>query len=177
MHLKTQETAVDGSTPVMNKLFCWHYFHWDVQMLITGFLISVYSCTVQWLNKYQFPYVQVCLGVCFLSFELVFQHFLEGRYIKVYFLKIIHSWDRWFRLWQFMKSVCKLQCDQSGDWLPWELDTLEIKVPVVSVILLPSQMQAFRSVSCFIGTCLLWPDICLNKLKWGQSRIWLKCSD
>lgn len=47
MHLKIQETAVDGSTPVMNKLFCWHYFHRDVQMLITGFLISVHSCLVQ----------------------------------------------------------------------------------------------------------------------------------
>lgn len=176
MHLKIEETAVDGSTPVMNKLFCRHYFHRDVQMLVTGFLISVYSCSEPWLNKYQFPYVQVCLDVCFLSFELIFWHFLEDRYITVHLLKIIHSWDRWLRHWQFIKSVFKLQCNQSGDWLSWELDTLKRKVPVVSVVLLPSQMQAFRSMSCSVGTCTLWPDICLNELKWGQSRIWLKCN-
>lgn len=143
MHLKIEETAVDGSTPVMNKLFCWHYCHWDVQMLITGFLISVYSCSEQWLSKCRFLYVQVCLDVCFLSFELIFWHFLEDRYIKVYLLKIL-PWDVWFRHWQFMKCVCKLQCNQSGGWLTWELDTLKIKVPVVSVVLLPSQKQAFR---------------------------------
>lgn len=81
MHLKIQETAVetDGSPSVMSKLFSWHYFHCDVQMLIAGFLISVYSCTVPWLGKYSFPWVQVCLDVCFLSLELICQHFAKGK--------------------------------------------------------------------------------------------------
>lgn len=154
MHLKIEETAVDGSTPVMNKLFCWHYFHWDVQMLVTGFLISVYSCSEPWLSKCQFPYVQVCLDVCFLSFDLIFWHFLEYRYkvyLKVYLLKIL-PWDRWFRHWQFMKSLCKLQCNQSDDPENW--GTLKRKILVISVVLLPSQKQAFRGMSCSIGTCL-----------------------
>lgn len=81
MHLKIQETAVgtDGRPPVMSKLFSWRYFPWDVQMLITGFLISVYSFTVPWLGKYSFLWVLVCLDVCFLSLELICQHFPKGK--------------------------------------------------------------------------------------------------
>lgn len=96
---------------------------------------------------------------------------------KVYLLKIIHFWDRCFRHRHFIKSLCKLLCNQSSDCLSWELNTLKIKVPIVVTLLLPYQVQSFWSLCCVIGTSVLWPDSLLNKPEWEQSRIRLKWND
>lgn len=74
-------------------------------------------------------------------------------------------------------NILNLYINCSGDWLPQEVDSLKIKVQAVVILFLSYQIQSFRSLSPVMGTCMLWPDNLLNKLKWAQSRVRLKCSN
>lgn len=68
-------------------------------------------------------------------------------------------------------DILNLYVNCSGDWLPQEVDSLEIKVQAAVVLLLSYQIQSLRSLSRVMGTCMLWPDSLLNKLKWGQPGV------
>lgn len=61
-------------------------------------------------------------------------------------------------------DILNLYVNCSGDWLPQEVDSLEIKVQAAVVLLLSYQIQSLRSLSRVMGTCMLWPDNLPNKL-------------
>lgn len=91
-------------------------------------------------------------------------------------LKIMHSWNWCFRHRQFIKSPCKL-CNQTDDWLSWELDTLKGKVPIVLIlILLPYQILSFHCLSCVIGTCCGQIAVWINGNEDSQSLGWNEMS-